>query len=106
MNAEHDPCSRMFIGPAPFSEPETEAVAQYLANHNDSIKAYLAYHSFSQLWMMPYSYSKEQNPHNLEQLVSTIIIILFLVKDLTVVGGYKKNHPKKKFKILNVTILL
>ena len=68
-NAERDPCSRMYVGPAPFSEPETEAVARFLANHNDSIKAYLAYHSFSQLWMLPYSYSKEQNPPNLEQLV-------------------------------------
>ena len=67
--SDRDPCGRMYIGPSPFSEPEVKAVANFLASHNSSIQLYAAYHSFSQLWMLPYSYSDVEVPPNLDELV-------------------------------------
>lgn len=67
---DKDPCGRMYIGPEAMSEPEVQAVTRFLKQHNSTIKAYLAYHSFSQLWMLPYSYTQTKNPPNIQELVS------------------------------------
>ena len=67
---DHDPCGRIYLGESAMSEPETRAVANFLSQHNDTLRAYLAYHSFSQYWMLPYSYTKDINPPNFDELVS------------------------------------
>lgn len=38
------------VGPAPFSEPEIKAVADYISAQGN-IKGYADIHSYSQLWM-------------------------------------------------------
>lgn len=56
--ASRDPCSESYCGSQPFSEPETKGVSDYLSKHNDSIVCYINFHSYSQLWMSPYGWTK------------------------------------------------
>ena len=67
-NADHDPCSQMYIGPAPFSEMETRAVAKFLSRNNYTILTYISFHSFSQLVMFPFSFSDRLVPENFKEL--------------------------------------
>ncbi|XP_053419938.1 carboxypeptidase B2 isoform X2 [Nycticebus coucang] len=51
-------CSEIYCGPYPESEPEAQAVANFLRRNIDHIKAYISMHSYSQKIVFPYSYSK------------------------------------------------
>lgn len=54
-----DPCSDNYAGPHPFSEPETRAVSEFLAEHRGQIKLYLSLHAYSQAWLVPSSHAYE-----------------------------------------------
>ena len=47
--------SPVYRGPAPFSEPETQAVRDFCAEHSFSVA--LSYHSYSELILYPWGYS-------------------------------------------------
>ncbi|XP_047994157.1 zinc carboxypeptidase-like isoform X2 [Leguminivora glycinivorella] len=53
-----NPCSNVFPGPSPASEPETRAIQQYVTNlrQQGEIIYYVAFHSYSQLIVVPYSH--------------------------------------------------
>ncbi|XP_076825158.1 carboxypeptidase B-like [Clavelina lepadiformis] len=53
-------CSGVYQGTTAFSEPETETVSQYLKTLN--LAAFISVHSFSQLWMFPFGYTKTHSP--------------------------------------------
>ncbi|CAH0678984.1 unnamed protein product [Chilo suppressalis] len=58
VGASNDPCSNTFAGPSAASEPETRAIQQYmtnLSNHGEIIY-YLSFHSYTQLFIVPYSH--------------------------------------------------
>ena len=57
--SELNACGLNYRGLRPFSEPETRAVASFLRRHQRSIIAYISYHSFGQMWMLPYGYSSD-----------------------------------------------
>ena len=67
-----DPCSVIYGGPKSESEPEVQAVVQFLRDHRDVIKSYVAFHSYSQLWMMPFSHT-DRKPEDYPELVSILI---------------------------------
>lgn len=48
--------SDVYMGPAPFSEPETRAVKNYI-EANDNITVLLSFHTFSQLILYPWGHS-------------------------------------------------
>ena len=50
--------SDVFMGPKPFSEPETIAVKEYL-EENEHIKIVLSYHTFSELILYPWGHKNE-----------------------------------------------
>ncbi|XP_048190571.1 carboxypeptidase B [Perognathus longimembris pacificus] len=56
IGASRSPCSDTYCGPAPESEKETKALADFIRSKRSSIKAYLTIHSYSQLLLYPYSY--------------------------------------------------
>jgi len=64
-----DPCSDIYGGPKPFSEPETKALSDFILAHNATWKVYLTLHSYSQMWMAPYGYTRKK-PDNYKSLVS------------------------------------
>lgn len=53
------PCSDIYPGPAPFSEPEVRGYADYLRELGDRISTFVAFHSFSQLLLYPYGHTKK-----------------------------------------------
>lgn len=40
-DSSNDPCADNYAGPHPFSEPETRAVSEFLADHRGQIKVYM-----------------------------------------------------------------
>ncbi|TKR70062.1 hypothetical protein L596_022130 [Steinernema carpocapsae] len=53
-----NPCAETFPGITAFSEPEPRLIAEFLAAHKDSIKAYFDIHAYGELFMFPYGYAK------------------------------------------------
>ena len=56
-----DSASNTYRGPAPFSEPETQAIRKLVSTHNFSSS--ISYHSYSQLVLYPWGYTKDAPPH-------------------------------------------
>ncbi|XP_004680202.1 PREDICTED: carboxypeptidase B2 isoform X1 [Condylura cristata] len=52
------PCSEVYCGLYPESEPEVKAVADFLRRNINQVKAYISIHSYSQTIIFPYSYSR------------------------------------------------
>jgi hypothetical protein len=53
-----------YRGPAPFSEPETQAMKSFCESHN--FKLALNYHSFGNVLLYPFGYDTEAQPEDLE----------------------------------------
>jgi murein tripeptide amidase MpaA len=62
------PSSDVYRGPKPFSEPETKAASDFILAHKDTMKAFISVHSFSQLWLIPYSYARNTQPADGDEL--------------------------------------
>ncbi|XP_012712707.3 carboxypeptidase B2 [Fundulus heteroclitus] len=60
------PCSEIYCGAFPESEPESQAVANFLRSHKDSIQIYLSIHSYSQMLLMPYSCTMDEAENHSE----------------------------------------
>ncbi|KOB74019.1 Zinc carboxypeptidase A 1, partial [Operophtera brumata] len=58
VGASDDACSNTYAGPTPASEPETKAIAQYAQylSENGRLIYYIAFHSYTQLIIVPYSH--------------------------------------------------
>nr|UPI76680.1 M14 metal carboxypeptidase 3 [Antheraea yamamai] len=56
--ASSNPCSEIFAGPTPFSEPEALSIATYVnkIQEEGNLVFYYAFHSFSQLVLVPFSH--------------------------------------------------
>uniref|UniRef100_A0A667ZVY5 Carboxypeptidase B2 (plasma) n=1 Tax=Myripristis murdjan TaxID=586833 RepID=A0A667ZVY5_9TELE len=67
--ASDKPCSEIYCGAFPESEPESEAVANFLRSHKDSVQLYLTIHSYSQMLLFPYSCTLDE-AENHNELVS------------------------------------
>ncbi|KAK2818071.1 hypothetical protein Q7C36_022004 [Tachysurus vachellii] len=64
--ASSSPCSDIYCGRYPESEPEVQAVTKFLRAHKASIKLFFSMHSYSQMLLFPYSYTHEQIPNHSE----------------------------------------
>ncbi|MBI4375465.1 MAG: zinc carboxypeptidase [Elusimicrobia bacterium] len=60
--ASDRPDSDIYRGPAPFSEPETQAVKSFVEERKDTIKILLSYHTFSELILYPWGHSYDPIP--------------------------------------------
>lgn len=70
-----NPCDDTYCGSKPFSEVEVRAVADFLGKNNDTIKCYINFHSYSQLWMTPYGYStKHPKDYDLQDQGSALAV--------------------------------
>lgn len=69
--ASSEPCSEIYCGAFPESEPESQAVADFLRSHKDSVQLYLSIHSYSQMLLFPYSCSLDE-VENHKELVSAL----------------------------------
>ncbi|CAB0032161.1 unnamed protein product [Trichogramma brassicae] len=73
--ASPEPCSGIYAGARAFSEIETLTLSEYLYSVKDKLFAYLAFHSYSQLLMYPYSYTTG-NLENFEESVRKFFHLL------------------------------
>ena len=59
VGASSDPCDSKFAGVAPLTEYETLNMSKYIKSIGDKLFAYISFHSFTQLLMVPYGYTTE-----------------------------------------------
>jgi hypothetical protein len=52
-----NPCSETYGGPSAFSEPSTKTLSEFITTIGPKLGAYIAFHSYSQLMLLPYGYS-------------------------------------------------
>ncbi|KAL3998933.1 Zinc carboxypeptidase family protein [Acanthocheilonema viteae] len=64
------PCSNIYHGSYAFSEPETKAIRDAILRLNGRIKAYLSLHTYSQLWIYPYSHAKNTYSSDVNDLIA------------------------------------
>ncbi|MDG2423773.1 MAG: M14 family zinc carboxypeptidase [Phycisphaerales bacterium] len=55
-STSNDPCSDIYVGPSSMSEPEVDALANYMLAHGN-IKAQVDFHAYSQLILEPRGYT-------------------------------------------------
>jgi len=60
-------CSETYRGQFAFSERESQGIRNVMDNVGSRVKAAISVHSYSQLWMSPYSYTTEESVDYLEQ---------------------------------------
>ncbi|XP_068619352.1 zinc carboxypeptidase-like [Battus philenor] len=74
--ASDNPCSNTFAGPAPFSEPEARAVADYVMKiySNGTFMYYFGLHSFTQLIVIPYSHMTAAEAANATNYADMFVI--------------------------------
>lgn len=100
-----NPCMNTYGGPEPESEKETKAVTDFIRSHLKSIKAYITFHSYSQMLLFPYGYTSKL-PANHKVLVCRKKKNLQLLTDrhchwlsqTTLL--YEQLHELKEFHIL------
>ena len=63
------PCSDIYHGKTPFSAPEVKAVSDYVEANKGNIFSSIDIHSYSQLWMYPWSYTKDEKIKDTGELV-------------------------------------
>lgn len=57
-----NPCSQTFAGRSAHSEPEVKALTETILKERNRIAFFLTLHSYSQIMLLPYGYSKEIPP--------------------------------------------
>lgn len=62
--ASNNPCSEVFAGPTPFSEPETVALAKFIEENAEQTKIYLSFHTYGQYILYPYGHTYETTAHD------------------------------------------
>ena len=67
------PCSQIYTGLRPFSEPEIRNLAKYMYFIRRRIKGYVDFHSYGQLWMSPWGYTSKYPP-SVNKHVSVAVI--------------------------------
>ncbi|XP_028414409.1 carboxypeptidase B-like [Dendronephthya gigantea] len=66
--SSNNTCSDIYHGKSAFSAPEVMAVANYIKANRDHVFGFLDIHSYSQLLMYPWSYSKDVISKDKEEL--------------------------------------
>ena len=62
--ASRAPCSDIYAGPAPLSEPETAALDRFLGEHHDKFDVFLSFHSYAHQILFPFGTSRQRIARN------------------------------------------
>ncbi|XP_054013337.1 zinc carboxypeptidase-like [Hylaeus anthracinus] len=76
------PCSEIYPGDKPFSETETRTMSEYIDSIHEKIFAYIAFHSYSQLLLIPYGHTNKR---------------VYNYNDLFQIGNYSANALSKRY---------
>lgn len=82
LGASTNPCSHNYAGIAPFSEPETRAIAEFMKDELEGkLHIFLDFHSYSQKWLAPWGYTSKLPENYLQQVklyIDNFIVYLIL----------------------------
>ncbi|XP_001354577.3 uncharacterized protein [Drosophila pseudoobscura] len=84
------PCNEFYAGPAPFSEPETKAVSDFLMDQRTQIKLYISLQAYGQVVSYPVKANSTFNSELLDDFL-----------DVAMVGtdGLRKKGSKSRYKV-------
>ncbi|XP_018573038.1 zinc carboxypeptidase-like [Anoplophora glabripennis] len=54
-----NPCSELYRGPKPFSEPCTKTLSEFIKTVGSELVAYISFHSFAQVLLIPYGHTPQ-----------------------------------------------
>lgn len=57
--ASQNPCSDIYAGPRPFSEPSVDVMKDFIASVAENMVAYIDFHSFSQMLLLPFGHTTD-----------------------------------------------
>merc|ERR1712223_924147 len=60
--ASGDPCDETYYGPKAFSEPETNAIKNFIMARKGTFRLYLTFHSYGQYILYPWGYARRDTP--------------------------------------------
>ncbi|XP_060754233.1 carboxypeptidase O [Neoarius graeffei] len=63
VGVSRDCCSNIYNGPGPLSEPEAQAVTDFLSTNRDRILCFFTIHSYGQLILLPYGHPNISAPN-------------------------------------------
>lgn len=66
------PSSETYMGPQPFSEPETQAVKRYIETH-ENISILLSFHTFSELILYPWGHTSNPIADSRDRMVHEVM---------------------------------
>jgi len=77
-----------YRGPGPFSEPETQAIRDLVQNV-DNLKAFISYHTYSELFLRPWAYTSADPPgeSTLQSIADRSISVMASVHGHTYTDG-------------------
>ncbi|KAJ3399649.1 hypothetical protein HDV05_001658 [Chytridiales sp. JEL 0842] len=81
--ASDNPCDPSYLGPAPYSAPETKAITDYILSLGNVV-SYIDFHAYSNLWMFPNGYTCTTRVKDYDTLLAGSSLA---VKALTSVNG-------------------
>ncbi|MCP9259664.1 Carboxypeptidase B [Dirofilaria immitis] len=71
VGSSSSPCSAIYHGRNAFSEPETQAIRDAILSLRKQMKAYMTLHTYSQLWIYPYSNMRHAYSSDINDLVKS-----------------------------------
>ena len=86
----NEPCDTSFPGSAPFDQDCVVIIRDFLLNHKEKIVLSISYHSYSQLFLYPWGYTKSPSPHRIHH---TKVGEAFTRAVEARHGVHYKNHP-------------
>ncbi|XP_065340580.1 carboxypeptidase B-like isoform X2 [Cloeon dipterum] len=60
--SSRDPCQEIYAGSGPFSEPETQAIRNFVSSLGTTVRGYVTFHSYGQYILYPWGYDKKVPP--------------------------------------------
>jgi len=72
--ASQNPCSNIYAGPEPFSEPSVRVMKEFIEGITDNMVAYLDFHSFSQMLLLPFGHTTDPLA-NYDEMVGICFLI-------------------------------
>ncbi|XP_034118258.1 uncharacterized protein LOC117577539 [Drosophila albomicans] len=84
------PCNEFYAGPAPFSEPETKAVSEFLMDYRTQIKLFVSLQAYGQVVSYPVKANSTFNAERLDD---------FLDVAMVGVDGLRKKGSKSRYKV-------
>ncbi|KAJ7370282.1 corticosteroid- binding protein [Desmophyllum pertusum] len=86
--ASSQPCSDNYHGSSAMSESEVQHVARFLESQGKRLVGYLDIHSYSQIWMFPWGYTKKRS-RDYDELMRVSKDVVDAIKTE---GGYNTNY--------------